>query len=61
MGSRLIKAQMKLLNIKQETLAPMMGVTISTINKYINKPETMTIAKAKELCNILHIKVGDLV
>jgi DNA-binding XRE family transcriptional regulator len=61
MNTLKIKAQMKLLSLKQETLAPMLGVTISTLNKYINNPELMTIKKAKELCTILHMEIGEIV
>jgi DNA-binding Xre family transcriptional regulator len=52
---------MKLLNLKQETIAPMMGLALSTLNKYINHPESMTIKTAKELCKILHIEIGDII
>jgi DNA-binding Xre family transcriptional regulator len=61
MATNIIKSQMKLLNLKQETLAPMMGLALSTLNKYINHPESMTIKKAKELCKILHIEIGDII
>lgn len=61
MATNIIKSQMKLLNLKQETLAPMMKTSIVTLNKWINKPELMTIKKAKELCKILHMEIGDII
>lgn len=61
MNSRKIKARMKLLNMSQHTLAPMLGTSIVTLNKWINKPELMTIKKAKELCSILHMEIGEII
>ncbi len=52
---------MELLSLTQQMLAPMLGVTKATLNKYINHPELMTIKKAKELCTILHMEIGEII
>ena len=59
-GTRKIKAQMALRNLNQETLAKMMGISRVTLNKYINKPYSMPLKIAIELCKKLNMEITEL-
>lgn len=59
-GTRKIKAQMVLMNFSQQLLADMMGLSVKTMNKYINNPYSMPLKVAKELCKKLHMEITEL-
>lgn len=59
-GTRKIKAQMVLMNFSQQILADMMGLSVKTMNKYINNPYSMPLKIAIELCKKLNMEITEL-
>lgn len=54
---RAIAAQMAALDLTQTRLADRVGVSTTTINRWVNAPENLTLAQFQQINSVLHLPV----